>query len=61
MAKNVGRKFIGVRFECCGVYVRIYINDKGDAYEGQCPLCRKRVRAIVNPKTGIDCRFFDAK
>jgi hypothetical protein len=61
MAKNVGKKFIGVKFECCGVYQRIYINDRGDAYEGQCPICRRKVRAVVDPSRGIDARFFTTK
>lgn len=61
MAKNAGKKFIGVHFECCGVYQRIYINDRGDAYEGSCPMCQRKVRALIDPKKGVDARFFTAR
>lgn len=61
MAKNVGKKFIGVKFECCGVYTRIYHNEKENAYVGNCPLCRRSVRVEVNSQTGVDARFFTAK
>ena len=61
MAKNVGKKFIGVHFECCHVYQRVYVNDRGDAYEGRCPMCGRKVRALIDPSKGIDARFFTAK
>ncbi len=49
--------FVGVRFECCRVYARIYINSAGAAYEGHCPRCCRRVRFRVGPG-GSDARFF---
>lgn len=61
MAKNVGKKFIGVHFECCSVYTRIYHNEKENAYIGQCPLCHRKVTVKVDPKEGINARFFKAK
>lgn len=54
------RKFIGIRFNCCGVYVRIYVNRDGTAYEGRCPKCFKPVKLKIGPG-GTDHRFFEVK
>ncbi|MDR0869176.1 MAG: hypothetical protein LBN39_00125 [Planctomycetaceae bacterium] len=53
------RRFIGVRFNCCGVYVRVYVNKDGTAYEGRCPKCYKPVKFKIGTG-GTDNRFFDA-
>ena len=53
------RKFVGVRFVCCEVYARVYINRDETAYEGNCPRCAKRVRLNIGPG-GTDARFFSA-
>ena len=53
------RKFIGVRFNCCGVYVRVYVNKEGTAYEGRCPKCYRPVKFKIG-NGGTDHRFFDA-
>ncbi len=58
MANNTGRKFVGVHFECCGVYARIYHNEEKNAYIGNCPVCRAPVRILVDAQKGVDARFF---
>ncbi len=56
-----GRKFIGVQFECCGIYSRIYYNEQHNGYFGYCPLCHRRVNVKVDPQKGVDARFFRLK
>ena len=54
-----GRRYIGVRFDCCGVYQRIYVNRAGTAYVGWCPKCAVKAEVKVSP-TGSKTRFFTA-
>lgn len=53
------RPFLGVKFDCCGVYSRVYLNRAGDAYEGRCPRCVRSIRFGVGPG-GSSSRFFSA-
>jgi hypothetical protein len=53
------RRFVGVHFVCCDVYMRVYINRDHTAYEGNCPKCAKPVRVRIAPG-GSDARFFTA-
>lgn len=54
-----GRSFVGVRFACCEVYTRVYINRQQTAYVGYCPRCSKKVTLKIGPG-GTDARFFTA-
>lgn len=55
----MARSFVGIRFACCDVYTRVYINRTATAYEGHCPRCSKRVRLRIGPG-GTESRFFTA-
>ena len=55
---NTGkRQFLGIWFECCHVYGRIYKNNDGTAYSGRCPRCLRSVRVRVVGE-GTNQRFF---
>jgi len=52
-----GKQYIGIMFECCSVYARIYKNKQGTHYAGWCPKCAKPVRLKVG-EGGTENRFF---
>ena len=54
------KKFLGIHFECCNVYRRVYLNREGNAYEGRCPICYRTVKVLIGPE-GTDARFFRAR
>ena len=51
--------FLGIRFECCRTYARIYRNKEQTAYTGRCPNCRAVVRVPIG-SGGTSARFFNA-
>ena len=53
------RPWVGIRFDCCGVYTRVYRNREGTVYHGRCPRCLKTVTLRVG-EGGTDARFFIA-
>lgn len=54
-----GRPYIGVLFECCGVYTRIYRRPDQQFYFGRCPNCLRTVRVRVG-EDGTNERLFRA-
>lgn len=54
------RPFLGIMFDCCGVYARIYLKRDGSAYVGWCPRCLRKIE-IKCGKGGTDQRIFRAQ
>ena len=54
-----GKPFLGIRFQCCRAYGRLYRNEQATAYEGCCPRCGAPVRVRIGPE-GTSRRFFVA-
>ncbi|MFQ5489575.1 MAG: hypothetical protein ACE5GE_02535 [Phycisphaerae bacterium] len=57
--KSGERPWLGIHFDCCGFYTRIYRNAEGTAYVGWCPGCQRRIRVKVEAG-GRSERFFRA-
>ncbi len=53
------RPYLGVKFDCCGIYSRIYQNKAGTHYVGNCPKCAKQIRIRIG-YGGSSNRFFTA-
>lgn len=51
------RPFIGVHFECCGVYTRVYRRPGEVQYVCRCPRCLRAVLVRVG-EGGTSERFF---
>jgi len=58
--KYESKKFLGIMFNCCNVYARIYKNKEGTAYVGRCPRCMRSVKVKVG-EGGTNTRFFNAQ
>jgi len=53
------RPYVGIHFECCRVYARVYRQPGQSEYVGRCPKCLARVRLRVG-RDGVSTRFFRA-
>ena len=58
-AGGLNRPWVGIQFDCCGAYARVYRDRRGKAYIGRCPQCHRQVRLRVGPD-GTTSRFFRA-
>lgn len=58
-AAPAGRPWVGIRFDCCGAYVRVYRRLDRREYTGRCPRCMRQVRLRVG-EGGTSARFFVA-
>jgi len=52
--------FLGIMFECCNVYGRIYKNKEGTHYQGRCPKCMRLIKIRIG-EGGTTNRFFHAQ
>lgn len=53
------KNYLGIMFNCCNVYGRIYKNKEGTAYIGRCPGCMRSIKVPIG-KEGTAQRFFNA-
>jgi len=58
-ANNRKREFIGVIFQCCRVYSRIYLDKKKKMFAGHCPRCGAKLNILISD-SGSESRFFVA-
>ncbi len=57
--KNHKRQYLGIWFECCHTYGRLYKNKEGTAYVGRCPHCLRPVHVRIGKDgEGTSRRFF---
>ena len=54
------RPFLGIRFDCCKTYGRIYRNAERTAYVGTCPSCFATLTVPIGDG-GTSSRFFTAR
>ncbi len=59
-SKTQTRPWIGILFECCSIYSRIYRPPHARVYRGRCPRCMRSVQLHVDG-TGTEARQFRCK
>lgn len=60
--QELGNKaqFLGIYFECCSTYGRIYKDRSEKTYQGMCPRCGKKIVVPIGEE-GTSSRFFVAQ
>jgi hypothetical protein len=58
--KTGKRPWIGIMFECCAIYSRLYRAPGSKEYRGRCPRCLRAIHLPVG-EGGTDLRQFRAK
>ncbi len=58
--RAAGRRWLGIRFDCCNAYSRMYRNTAGTEYVGRCPKCARRLSVPIGPGGTLQ-RFFRAR
>ena len=53
------KKFLMVVYRCCNTYGRLTRNQASTAYEGRCPKCGAKTKAVVGAE-GTNRRIFQA-
>lgn len=54
------RPYLGIMFECCSVYARVYRRPDQKAYIARCPRCLRAAKIRVGPE-GKDQHFLVAR
>ena len=54
--KDTPRRFVGIMFDCCNIYGRLYLSKQRTAFEGRCPRCYRQV-SVPASENGVDARF----
>jgi hypothetical protein len=54
MPRQQNKPFLGIFYECCRLYGRVYLNRAGTAFEGRCPRCLKPVVVHLSDKGTTD-------
>lgn len=57
---NPNSNYLGIMFNCCNIYARIYKNKDATAYVGRCPKCMRSIRVKIG-EGGTNTRFFNAE
>lgn len=55
------KKFLGIYFECCKIYGRLYQNKEGTHYVGRCPRCMVPLKVPIGDSSNPNAtnrRFF---
>ncbi|MGE0479427.1 MAG: hypothetical protein AB7Q17_03040 [Phycisphaerae bacterium] len=59
-SRRVARPYVGVFFECCGAYARVYRDPGVLEYVGRCPRCLRPLRVRVS-REGVPARQLRAR